>query len=157
MGGIFRSVKLQAVRQKSIVGGRLREKSIADGRLREKSTCPRAIAAHGSQALFLPCREKDRGDYPYKYRDELDIPVRIKPVEALLDAASDDTWPAIRELLRRETKYAISGFSSALSAFNLDEADVDKMLIKLEEYARSVVESKAREEAGRVLIRMKDR
>ncbi|RZR73538.1 hypothetical protein BHM03_00025382 [Ensete ventricosum] len=80
-----------------------------------------------------------------------------EPVEALLDAASDDTWPAIRELLRRETKYAISGFSSALSAFNLDEADVDKMLIKLEEYARSVVESKAREEAGRVLIRMKDR
>ncbi|RWW59707.1 hypothetical protein BHE74_00033338 [Ensete ventricosum] len=77
MGGIFRSVKLQAVRQKSIVGGRLREKSIADGRLREKSTCPRAIAAHGSQALFLPHREKDRGDYPYKYRDELDIPVRI--------------------------------------------------------------------------------
>ena len=80
-----------------------------------------------------------------------------EPVEALLDAASDDTWPAIRELLRRETKSAISGFSSALSSFNLDEADVDKMLIKLEEYARSVVESKAREEAGRVLIRMKDR
>ncbi|THU62517.1 hypothetical protein C4D60_Mb01t05970 [Musa balbisiana] len=80
-----------------------------------------------------------------------------EPVEALLDSASDDTWPAIRELLRRETKSAISGFSSALSSFNLDEADVDKMLIKLEEYARSVVESKAREEAGRVLIRMKDR
>ncbi|XP_009389470.2 protein ROOT HAIR DEFECTIVE 3 [Musa acuminata AAA Group] len=80
-----------------------------------------------------------------------------EPVEALLDAASDDTWPAIRELLQRETKSAISGFSSALLAFDLDQATVDKMILQLEEYAKSVVESKAKEEAGRVLIRMKDR
>nr|XP_010925000.3 LOW QUALITY PROTEIN: protein ROOT HAIR DEFECTIVE 3 [Elaeis guineensis] len=81
----------------------------------------------------------------------------IEPVEALLDAASDDTWPAIRKLLQRETKSAISGFSSSLSAFDIDQATTDKMLAKLEEYARNVVESKAKEEAGRVLIRMKDR
>ncbi|WOL03009.1 protein ROOT HAIR DEFECTIVE 3 [Canna indica] len=80
-----------------------------------------------------------------------------EPVEALLDAAGDDTWPAIRKLLQKETKSALSGYSSALSTFELDEVTLDKMLIKLEEYARSVVESKAREEAGRVLIRMKDR
>ncbi|RZR85062.1 hypothetical protein BHM03_00011997 [Ensete ventricosum] len=80
-----------------------------------------------------------------------------EPVEALLDAASDDTWPAIRELLQRESKSAISGFSSALLAFDLDQATVDKMILQLEEYAKSVVESKAKEEAGRVLIRMKDR
>ncbi|THU44683.1 hypothetical protein C4D60_Mb02t09940 [Musa balbisiana] len=80
-----------------------------------------------------------------------------EPVEALLDAASDDTWPAIRELLQRETKSAIAGFSSALLAFDLDQATVDKMILQQEEYAKSVVESKAKEEAGRVLIRMKDR
>ncbi|CAL9084421.1 unnamed protein product [Musa textilis] len=80
-----------------------------------------------------------------------------EPVEALLDAASDNTWPAIRELLQRETESAISGFASALSTFALDQATVDKMLVKLKEYSKNVVESKAREEAGRVLIRMKDR
>ncbi|KAH7686487.1 RHD3/Sey1 protein [Dioscorea alata] len=80
-----------------------------------------------------------------------------EPVEALLDAASDDTWPAIRRLLQKETKSAISGFASALAAFELDQVTVEKMLAKLEEYAKNVVESKSREEAGRVLIRMKDR
>jgi len=79
------------------------------------------------------------------------------PVEAFLDAASDDTWPAIRRLLQRETKSAVSGLSSALTAFDIDQVTMDKMLAKLEEYARSVVESKAKEESGRILIRMKDR
>lgn len=80
-----------------------------------------------------------------------------EPVEALLDAAGDDTWPAIRKLLQKETKAAVSGLTSALSAYELDQETVDKMLLKLENYAKSVVESKAKEEAGRVLIRMKDR
>lgn len=79
------------------------------------------------------------------------------PVEALLDGASDDTWPAIRQLLRRETEAAISGFSSALSGFEIDDETENKMLTRLEDYARGVVEAKAKEEAGRVLIRMKDR
>ncbi|KAI3463271.1 hypothetical protein Pfo_019934 [Paulownia fortunei] len=79
------------------------------------------------------------------------------PVEALLDGASDDTWPAIRKLLRRETETAISRFSSALSGFEMDEVTKEKMLLRLEDHARGVVETKAKEEAGRVLIRMKDR
>lgn len=79
------------------------------------------------------------------------------PVEALLDGASNDTWPAIRNLLRRETETAISGFSSALSGFEIDDITKDKMLTRLEDYARGVVEAKAKEEAGRVLMRMKDR
>ncbi|KAK4413792.1 protein ROOT HAIR defective [Sesamum alatum] len=79
------------------------------------------------------------------------------PVEALLDGASDDTWPAIRKLLRRETETAVSGFSSALSGFEIDEVTKDKMLSRLEDHARGIVEAKAKEEAGRVLIRMKDR
>lgn len=79
------------------------------------------------------------------------------PVESLLDGASDDTWPAIRKLLRRETEVAVAGFSSALSGFEMDEATESKMLSNLEDHARGIVEAKAKEEAGRVLIRMKDR
>ncbi|GJN13225.1 hypothetical protein PR202_ga31572 [Eleusine coracana subsp. coracana] len=80
-----------------------------------------------------------------------------EPVEALLDSASEDTWPAIRKLLQRETKAAMSGLESALAAFELDEATEKELLQKLENHGRGVVESKAKEEAGRVLIRMKDR
>ncbi|KAG0493070.1 hypothetical protein HPP92_006468 [Vanilla planifolia] len=80
-----------------------------------------------------------------------------EPVEALLDSLGDDTWPAIRRLLHRETKRAVSEFDSSLSSFDIDQSTVEKLLAKLEWYARNVVESKAREEAGRVLIRMKDR
>ncbi|KAK1375943.1 Protein ROOT HAIR DEFECTIVE 3-like [Heracleum sosnowskyi] len=79
------------------------------------------------------------------------------PVEALLDGASDETWPAIRKLLQRECEIAISGFSSALSGFEMDEQDKNNMLSSLEDYARGIVEGKAKEEAGRVMIRMKDR
>ncbi|KAK9282342.1 hypothetical protein L1049_005258 [Liquidambar formosana] len=79
------------------------------------------------------------------------------PVEALLDGASNVTWPAIRKLLERETESAVSGLSGALSGFDMDEQTRSKMLVSLEDYARGVVEAKAREEAGRVLIRMKDR
>ncbi|XP_068652161.1 protein ROOT HAIR DEFECTIVE 3-like [Aristolochia californica] len=80
-----------------------------------------------------------------------------EPVEALLDEARDDTWQAIRTLLQRETDAAVSEFSSALSGFDLDQSSVEKMLGELKDYARHVVESKAKEEAGRILIRMKDR
>lgn len=80
-----------------------------------------------------------------------------EPVEALLDAAGDDTWPAIKKLLRRETESAVSGLSSALVGFEIDEPTLDKMLASLADYARSVVEMKAKEEAGRILIHMKER
>ncbi|KAK7349247.1 hypothetical protein VNO77_06459 [Canavalia gladiata] len=79
------------------------------------------------------------------------------PVEALLDGASSDTWPSIRNLFRRETKSAVSGFSAALAGFDMDEETTQKMILSLEDYAMGIVEGKAREEAGRVLIRMKDR
>ncbi|KAL8139292.1 hypothetical protein V2J09_005313 [Rumex salicifolius] len=79
------------------------------------------------------------------------------PVEALLDSASDDTWPSIRKLLQRETHSAISGLSSDLSRFDMDEQEKEKMLAKTEQYARNVVETKAKEEAARIMIRMKDR
>ncbi|KAL6144565.1 PREDICTED: protein ROOT HAIR DEFECTIVE 3-like [Fragaria vesca subsp. vesca] len=79
------------------------------------------------------------------------------PVEALLDGANSETWPAIRKLFKRETESAVSGFSSALSSFDMDKQTKDKTLASLEAYARGIVEAKTKEEAGRVLIRMKDR
>ncbi|XP_010552218.1 PREDICTED: protein ROOT HAIR DEFECTIVE 3-like [Tarenaya hassleriana] len=79
------------------------------------------------------------------------------PVEALLDGANDETWPSIRKLLRREMELSVFGFSDALSAFDIDEETKSKMVNDLENYARGVVEAKAKEEAGRALMRMKDR
>ncbi|XP_028792095.1 protein ROOT HAIR DEFECTIVE 3-like [Neltuma alba] len=79
------------------------------------------------------------------------------PVEALLDEANSDTWPAIRKLLRRETESAVSGFSAAISGYDMEEQTRQNMITSLEDHAKGVVEAKAKEEAGRVLIRMKDR
>ncbi|KAE8729366.1 hypothetical protein F3Y22_tig00003721pilonHSYRG00398 [Hibiscus syriacus] len=78
------------------------------------------------------------------------------PVEALLDGANNETWPSMKKLLQRETDSAISGLSSALSGFDMDVETKEKMLSSLQDYVRGVVEAKARDEAGRVLIRMKD-
>ncbi|KAK9136499.1 hypothetical protein Sjap_007093 [Stephania japonica] len=80
-----------------------------------------------------------------------------EPVEALFDAAGNDTWPAIRNLLRCETQLAVDGLSRALSGFEMDKKTLNEILVSLENYARSLVEAKAKEEAGRILIRMKDR
>lgn len=79
------------------------------------------------------------------------------PVEALLDGANNETWSSIRNLLWRETESAVSGLSGALSGFDMDEQAKEKMLASLQDYAKGLVEAKAREEAGKVLIRMKDR
>ncbi|KAL2243237.1 protein ROOT HAIR DEFECTIVE 3 homolog 1 [Sesamum indicum] len=79
------------------------------------------------------------------------------PVEALFDGASNDTWPAIKKLLRQETEKAVTGFSSALSGFEMDEVAKNNMLSRVEDHAKGIVEAKAKEEAGRVLMRMKDR
>lgn len=91
-----------------------------------------------------------------KYEGQL-TKALAEPVEALLDSASEETWPAIRKLLQRETKSAVSGFESAMASFELDEVTQKELLSKLESHGKSVVESKAKEEAARVLIRMKDR
>lgn len=78
-------------------------------------------------------------------------------MEALLDGANNETWSAIRKLLQRETESAVTGLSSALSGFDMDDETKEKMLTGLENYAKGVVEAKAKEGAGRVLISMKDR
>ncbi|KAJ6309038.1 hypothetical protein OIU76_018603 [Salix suchowensis] len=79
------------------------------------------------------------------------------PVEALLDGANSETWPTIKKLLQRETESVVAGVSNALSGFDMDEQSMEKILTGLENYAKGLVEAKAREQAGRVLILMKDR
>uniref|UniRef100_A0A5B7BVP3 Putative Root hair defective 3 GTP-binding protein (RHD3) isoform 2 n=1 Tax=Davidia involucrata TaxID=16924 RepID=A0A5B7BVP3_DAVIN len=80
-----------------------------------------------------------------------------EPVESLFEAGGKDTWASIRKLLKHETEAAVSGFSTAVDSFELDQSTFDKMVQNLRDYGRSLVEKKAREEAGKVLIRMKDR
>nr|XP_043622361.1 protein ROOT HAIR DEFECTIVE 3-like [Erigeron canadensis] len=79
------------------------------------------------------------------------------PVGAILEGAADDTWPAIRKLLAKETKSAISDVSSALSSFEMDEDAKKNLISRLESYAIDVVEGKAKEEASKVLHNMKER
>ncbi|XP_071711747.1 protein ROOT HAIR DEFECTIVE 3 isoform X2 [Rutidosis leptorrhynchoides] len=79
------------------------------------------------------------------------------PVEALLEGANDDTWPAIRKILHRETEKAVSEFSFSLSGFEMDDQAKEDMISKLKNYARVVVEGKTKEEAAKVLYRMKER
>lgn len=80
-----------------------------------------------------------------------------EPVGALLEAGGEDTWASIRKLLNRETEAAVSEFSKAVVGFELDKVTIEKIVQNLRDYARNVVETKAREEAGKALIHMKDR
>lgn len=79
------------------------------------------------------------------------------PVQSILETGERDSWACIRRLYRRETENAALAFSASLSEFDLDQTISNKMVSDLREYARSVVETKAREEAGNVLMRMKER
>eukprot|EP01018_Ginkgo_biloba_P020343 Gb_41499 [translate_table: standard] len=80
-----------------------------------------------------------------------------EPTASLLDAALSDTWPTIRKILNHKTNVAVSEFSSSIDGFEIDDDTAHKMVENLKDYGRSVVEKKAREEAGQALIRMKDR
>uniref|UniRef100_A0A1D1Y028 Protein ROOT HAIR DEFECTIVE 3 homolog n=1 Tax=Anthurium amnicola TaxID=1678845 RepID=A0A1D1Y028_9ARAE len=91
-------------------------------------------------------------DYEKQLTDAL-----AEPVESLFEAAENDTWASIRKLFDRETGAAVLRFSDNLLGFELDQVTSEKMIKNLKEFARSIVERKAREEAGKVLIRMKDK
>lgn len=78
-------------------------------------------------------------------------------MEALLQASKDDTWAAIKKLYQRETQTAVTECSTALSGFEMKEDSKKELLKELENYARDLVEKKAKEEAGRVLYLMKER
>ena len=77
--------------------------------------------------------------------------------EALLDGGDKDPWQSIRKVLRHETESTVSRFSTALVRFDTDEVTRKKMILSLEDYARHVVEEKAKDEATRALMRMTER
>ncbi|KEH37033.1 putative P-loop containing nucleoside triphosphate hydrolase [Medicago truncatula] len=79
------------------------------------------------------------------------------PVQSLFEKGGNDTWLSIRNLLKCETEVAVSEFVARVAGFDLEKETVEKMQQDLREYARELVVNKAREEAGKVLIRMKDR
>ena len=75
-----------------------------------------------------------------------------EPIESLLEAGGKDSWASIRNLLKRETETAASELSSAIVGFELDQETVKTMVQNLRDYARNVVEKKAREEAGNIIF-----
>nr|XP_009388548.2 PREDICTED: LOW QUALITY PROTEIN: protein ROOT HAIR DEFECTIVE 3 homolog 2-like [Musa acuminata subsp. malaccensis] len=109
------------------------------------------IEAHAASVRGVKLSEL-KASYEKKITEAL-----VQPVESLFDSAAQDIWASIRELYRHETENAISGYSSSLAGFELDQSTFDKMMADLKNYARGVVVRKIREEAGKVLIHMKDR
>ncbi|KAI0516348.1 hypothetical protein KFK09_009020 [Dendrobium nobile] len=81
----------------------------------------------------------------------------MEPMESLFEAAEGDTWASIRRLYKSETKKALLDLSASLSELELDQETFNKIMGGLKDFSRNLVEKKAREEAGKVLIRMKDR
>lgn len=80
-----------------------------------------------------------------------------EPVESLFDAADQTTWQSIRNIYKRETEAILPEFLNNLCQFEMEYAPAEEMVSKLKDYARSVVESKAKEESSKVLIHMKER
>ncbi|KAL6622592.1 hypothetical protein ACP70R_032471 [Stipagrostis hirtigluma subsp. patula] len=80
-----------------------------------------------------------------------------EPVESLFDAAGPTTWASIRNLYRRETETFLPEFLKTLFGFEIEYASAEEMVSSLREYAQGVVENKAKEEASKVLIHMKER
>ncbi|KAE9591573.1 putative P-loop containing nucleoside triphosphate hydrolase [Lupinus albus] len=107
-----------------------------------------------SHALFV--RNKKLAEITTNFEKQL-AKALTEPVESLFEAGGKDTWPSIRKLLTRETEAAVSKFLTSIAGFELDEETVERMQQSLRDYARKVVENKAREEAGKILILMKDK
>ncbi|KAL5654728.1 hypothetical protein ACJX0J_034047, partial [Zea mays] len=80
-----------------------------------------------------------------------------EPVESLFDAADQTTWQSIRNIYKRETEAILPEFLNNLCQFEMEYAPAEEMVSKLKDYARSVVESKAKEESSKVSIHMKER
>ncbi|XP_040385450.1 protein ROOT HAIR DEFECTIVE 3 homolog 1 [Oryza brachyantha] len=80
-----------------------------------------------------------------------------EPVESLFDAAGHTTWASIRNLFKRETEAILPEFRKNLSGFEMESTSSEQMVSNLRDYARSIVENKAKEEAGKVLMHMKER
>eukprot|EP00850_Spirogloea_muscicola_P005913 SM000027S09694 [mRNA] locus=s27:791318:812741:+ [translate_table: standard] len=81
----------------------------------------------------------------------------LDPAGTLLDAGTSDTWPALRELLSRETQIAERSLVKSVEGYKVEEGEAAQMAATLVAAGRTCIERRAREEAKQALIRMKDR
>lgn len=93
----------------------------------------------------------------YIYLQEKLRKALVEPVESLFDAAGQTTWSSIKNLYKRETEVILPEFFKALSGFEMESELSEGMVSKLRDYAQSIVENKAKEEASKVLMHMKER
>ncbi|KAF3796049.1 ROOT HAIR DEFECTIVE 3 protein [Nymphaea thermarum] len=93
-----------------------------------------------------------KSDHIEKLAEALD-----EPIDSLFDAANEKTWASITNLLKRVTESAVCDLSSDLAGFELDSVIFDKIKQNFFYNGRNMVETKTKEEAGTVLVRMKDR
>ncbi|CAK7336932.1 unnamed protein product [Dovyalis caffra] len=93
-----------------------------------------------------------------KYEKDLSH-VLEERVESLIEAGERDTWATIRDLLECNTEDTVLELSYAVVSLELHSSAIDTKLRHLREFARNIVEKKAREaaDARRVLKHMKDR
>ncbi|VAI27485.1 unnamed protein product [Triticum turgidum subsp. durum] len=81
----------------------------------------------------------------------------VEPVESLFDAAGQTTWSSIESLYKRETQAILPEVFKALSGFEMGSEFSEEMVSKLRDYGQSIVENKAKEEASKILMHMKER
>ncbi|KAI4354142.1 hypothetical protein L6164_003035 [Bauhinia variegata] len=70
-------------------------------------------------------------------------------VRYLLCEETDPTWSKVRKQLKTVTKSTISELNVTLSEFTIDEEGRKKRIEGIENYAKEIIEAKAREESGR--------
>ncbi|XP_022764277.1 protein ROOT HAIR DEFECTIVE 3 homolog 2-like [Durio zibethinus] len=88
-----------------------------------------------------------------RYQEALDKALS-KPLDSLFELPNGETWASIRKLLSSEIDIAQSGLLADISGLELEVEKRNKMIQDLRDYARNMVERKAREEARKVLHSM---
>nr|XP_017246024.1 PREDICTED: protein ROOT HAIR DEFECTIVE 3 homolog 2 isoform X2 [Daucus carota subsp. sativus] len=107
-----------------------------------------------AQAAFI--RNEKLSELIARYEKKLNTALS-EPVQLLLESGAINTWASIRNLIKHETDATVEGLCAAVTGFELDQSAFDKLVQNMRSYARGLVEKKARDEAGKILSRMKDR
>ncbi|ONM01916.1 Protein ROOT HAIR DEFECTIVE 3 homolog 2 [Zea mays] len=123
---------------------------------RDNTECSLKEFEQGCADHALSIRESKLSEMTRHAKDKLRKAL-AEPVESLFDAADQTTWQSIRNIYKRETDAILPEFLNNLCQFEMEYAPAEEMVSKLKDYARSVVESKAKEESSKVLIHMKER
>uniref|UniRef100_A0A0D9Y179 Protein ROOT HAIR DEFECTIVE 3 homolog n=1 Tax=Leersia perrieri TaxID=77586 RepID=A0A0D9Y179_9ORYZ len=110
---------------------------------------------HDIEDHTLSIREKKLSELTNHAKEKLRKAL-VEPVESLFDAAGHTTWASIRNLFKRETEAILPEFQKNFAGFEMESASSEGMVSNLRDYARSIVDNKAKEEAGKVMMHMKE-